>query len=409
MSSRVSVTADVTSGFGYLSYLSDEAYASLGAMDGIFEPSAPPVTAKAEARKASELLPGYALAGVVAAAAYGVHYLPFAPFQVVQGAAVRRPISSAIIAILLGLLIRNAGRVPATIGPGCKRVVRRAIPIAIILAAADLNLVALAKHGWSVLLITILCLSFGVLAGYGSARLLGLRPKLGLLLGVGTGVCGNSAIVAIAPLIEAEDEDLLLSIGTVNLMGLLVMLVCPLAGELLGLSQHAFGIWAGTTVHAVPQAVAAGFTYGPQAGSLATAVKLIRVALLAPLVLIVAYAAARRRADGAADRPHPIVHFARLVPWFVWGFAILAGLCTLGMVPSLTFPAGPLVDGGSVSLTMVLKETGNILLTLAMAAIGLEVDLRMMIGVSVKALLAGALSSAALLAASLAMVMLMGG
>ena len=230
-----------------------------------------------------------------------------------------------------------------------------------------------------------------------------------MLIGAGTGICGNSAIVAVAPLIEAEDEDLVLSIGTVNLFGLLAMLACPMLAGTLGLGDEGFGVWAGTSIHAVPQVVAAGFAYSADAGTLATLVKLMRVALLAPLVFVLALIYARHHAVPEKGGSRFIVRYARLVPWFVWGFVLMATMSTLGLIPTLQFEPMEFLGRGAsqVSLQSAMTGAGKLLLTLAMAAIGLEVNIRLLVGVSGRAVVTGLLSTLALMAASFWMIRLM--
>ena len=128
--------------------------------------------------------------------------------------------------------------------------------------------------------------------------MLKLWKRTALLIGAGTAICGNSAIVAVAPLIDATDEDLMLSMSTINLLGLPLMFLFPLAGAMLGLGDQAYGVWAGTSIHAVPQVVAAAFAFSPGAGSIATLVKLVRVALLAPFTFVLAIAIRTAQADG---------------------------------------------------------------------------------------------------------------
>jgi uncharacterized membrane protein YadS len=171
------------------------------------------------------------------------------------------------------------------------------------------------------------------------------------------------------------------------------MFVSPFAGGLLRFSDDGYGVWAGSTIHAVPQAVAAGFAFSAKAGGLATLVKLVRVALLAPLLLALAFVYARSRKGGIT------VHYARLVPPFLWGFFGLFLLNSLGWLPVLQFQSGY-----SVGMASVLAETGNILLTLSMAALGLEVNLKLMVKVGGAALAAGALSSLAACAVSWALI-----
>ncbi len=379
-------------------------------MEGVYDPVVTtPAQAARPAAQAVEL-PGYLAAGAVVGLAYAVHYLPFAPFTVAAESGVRHPISAAIIAILLGMALRNMLALPDSLRTGCKHIVKRVIPMAIVLMGAGLNLAAMASIGFAALTVVMFGIAIGVLAGYYIGRIMGLNWRTSLLLGTGTGICGNSAIAAVAPLIDAEEDDFVLSVATVNLFSLLAMLAWPAIGGLLHLGDEAFGVWAGTSIHAVPQVVAAGFAYSPEAGALATLVKLVRVTMLAPLVFILAVMYARDHANDTSTTARLTVRYARLVPWFVWGFLGFAVLNTLGLLPVLEFgPSGFLASLGvadqlSVSIADTMKWTGKILITLAMAAIGLEVNLRVLAGVGRRAFLAGLLATVALGIASLTMI-----
>ena len=135
---------------------------------------------------------------------------------------------------------------------GSKGIVRKLISVTIVVTGAGLNLVHIASVGFTALSITVMCMGVAMAVAYYLGRVFGLWRKTALLIGAGTAICGTSAIVAVAPLIDAEDEDVMLSIGTVNLLGLLMMFATPLAGGLLELGDQRFGVWAGTTIHAVP-------------------------------------------------------------------------------------------------------------------------------------------------------------
>lgn len=389
--------------------ISADAFLSLGSMEGLYGPIVAPSVAPSEAAAARALyVPGFALAGGVATLAYLVHYLPVAPFSVAAAEGIRNPVSAAMIAIVLGLLIRNTIVLPAAVNAGCKQAVKKAIPIAIVCTGAGLNMTALAGVGFTALAITFGCVVFSLASGYYIARALGLRSKTAMLLGAGTGICGNSAIVAVAPLIDAEDDDVALAVGTVNLFGLAAMLAWPVIGGWLALSDARFGVWAGASIHAVPQVVAAGFAYSSDAGTLATLVKLVRVALLAPMVFVLALLYARHRRSGAPGEGGMTIHYARLVPWFVWGFIALALMNTLGLLPTLHFPlTGAFSDStqqASVSVGPLLTNVGKVLLTIAMAAIGLEVNLRHLARVGGRAITAGLITTLAVGAVSLALV-----
>src|SRR5438105_202099 len=233
--------------------ISSDAMLSLDSMEGVYslpviEKRAP---ASAKPSKRDSVWPGYYLTALTAAAAYAIHYLPLAPFRVAGESGVRRPVSAAIIAIVAGVLVRNLFPVPGSIVEGCKVIVRKAVPLTIVLTGAGLNLALLSTIGAKTLTITVTCIAVATAIAYYCGRLFGLWPKAALLIGAGTAICGNSAIVAVAPLIDADDEDVTLSVGTVNIMGLLLMFILPLAGGALKMADDAFGVWAGSTIHAV--------------------------------------------------------------------------------------------------------------------------------------------------------------
>jgi uncharacterized membrane protein YadS len=174
-----------------------------------------------------------------------------------------------------------------------------------------------------------------------------------------------------------------------------MMFLLPACGSLLHLRDVAFGVWAGTTIHAVPQAVAAGFAYGPYAGALATLVKLVRVTLLAPFIFIVGFFHARRSGSGVAIR------YSRLLPGFVYGFFALALCNTFGLFPILQFRFG------SVAFSDLLTNLGEILLTLSMAAMGLEVNVRFLARTGGTALFTGTAASLILVLTSLLLIRLL--
>lgn len=383
--------------------LTPDAFLSLGSMEGMFDAVVAPKTA-APPHPWVKLVPGYALAIGVAALAYVLHELPFAPFTVIgEGGAVRHPIGPAIIAVIIGLLIRNTLALPKAVNPGCKSAIRTFIPVAIVLTGGGLNLAVISQVGFKALGIIVVCIAIALVGGYYLGRLCKLNAKTSLLIGAGTAICGNSAIVATAPLLDAEDDDIVLSIGTVNLFGLLAMLAWPFLGGLVHLSSEGFGIWAGATIHAVPQVVAAGFAFSPEAGALATLVKLVRVACLAPMVFILALLHARRHANGDGLT----VRYTRLVPWFVWGFLFLSLAHTAGLLPEMAFrPLTPFASSTTytISLSAACTLLANLLLTMDMAAIGLEVNLRQLISVGGQALLAGLLATVAVAASALVLI-----
>ena len=388
--------------YGGIVTLSHEAALSLGSMEGHqHELHVPPPAATTR----TGIIEGYLAAAAVAALAYAMHYLPFAPFELTTSTGdSRRPIGAAIIAIVLGVVVANVVKLPKNVVAGGKDVVKRMIPYAIVCIGAGLNLTAIAEAGPVPLLIILTAVAFAYIVSYLIGRALGLSHKTAALLGVGTGVCGSSAIVAAAPLIDAEDQDLVLSVGTVNLLGLVTMLLLPAVAPLLSINAERFGVWCGASIHAVPQVLAAGDAYF-KGGDLAvesvrwaTLIKLGRVAMLAPLVFVLAVTHAKKT-SAHGGHEDVVVKYHKLIPWFIWGFVIMAALGTLNLIPELTFK-----NGESLALTEALHFVGKLLLTFAMAAIGLGVNLRLLIGVGSRAVLAGALGSLLLALATLGMV-----
>jgi uncharacterized integral membrane protein (TIGR00698 family) len=387
--------------------LSDEALLSLDSMEGLYMPPVVEKTKPVGQPKSHAQLTAYSSVLLIAALAYGLHYLPFAPFRVFTEHGFRRPISASILAILIGVCARSFHLAPDSAVEQRKGLVKRFIPVLIVLTGAGLDLTQMASIGAKALAITVACIAVSFAASVYIGRIFGAWRKTSILIGAGTAICGTSAIVAAAPLIDAEDEDITLAVGTVNVLGLALMFCLPLAGGLLRLSDSAFGVWAGTSIHAVPQVVAAGFAYSEQSGSLATLVKLVRVTLLAPFLIVMVLIYSRRAETGAKKFQ---VKLSRMVPLFLWGFFALAAISTMQMLPTLRFDLAPWMPSGirsfQIPVASLLVECGNLLLTLVMAAMGLEVDLRSMASVGRPALLTGLFACLALSLFSLLMIRL---
>ena len=374
--------------------LSPEALRSLGSMEGVYDL---PVVEKQQPHKKAvhhrlNPWPGWLAALAVTALSYAIHYLPFAPFRV-EGATVRRPVSPAILAIFAGALAGNLLPLGKRILDGAKHAVRHTIPLTIVLTGATLSFAHAAAVGLRACLIIVGTMTAAMASAWVIGKMLGVWPRTSVLIGAGTAICGNSAIVAVAPLIDAEDRDVMLSMGAINVLGLVLMFVSPFLGGLFGMTDEGYGVWAGSTIHAVPQAVAAGFAFSEKAGGMATLVKLVRVALLAPLLVVLAFGYARSRKDRVT------IHYGRLVPPFLWGFFALFLLNSAGLLPVLQFHSGY-----AVSLANVLAEAGSILLTISMAAMGLEVNLKIFAKVGGTAMVVGAAACAVACAVSWALI-----
>jgi uncharacterized membrane protein YadS len=215
-----------------------------------------------------------------------------------------------------------------------------------------------------------------------------------------------------APVIEAEDNDTAFAVTTITLLGLASIFVFPALGAALSLSQPEFGIWAGTSIHATPQVMAAGFAYGQDAGEVAVVVKLVRVLLLAPIVVIVGmwYARDKRRREQAHVTPK--TKLETLFPPFILGFVLMALANTLHLLPDFTLhlEKSPFWEAGDVDLTMskVVTAFSTFLVTSSMAAIGLGVHLRGLARTGPRALYAGVFATTVLAVFSFALLKSLG-
>jgi uncharacterized integral membrane protein (TIGR00698 family) len=309
-------------------------------------------------------IPGLILVALVGLCAAFLSELPFAPFTLAGG---RRPLEPVMLAILLGMVVANGLVLPQACAPGVKFAAKRLLPLGIVLLGARLDFMAIVRVGALGIVLSVLTILLALLIFAAFVKMRLVEGKLGVLLGVGTAICGGTAIVATAPVIDAEDSDVSFAVATVTVLGLVAMFLLPLIGHALHLSDHAFGVWAGLSIHQTPQVVAAGFAYSGPAGESATIVKLARVSLLAPVVAMIGIAYASRRARSTdAGGPISASRLFSLFPPFVAGFLVMALLRTLGWLPSFS------VDGLHIDTIKLSDQVSRYLIIAAMAAVGLE-------------------------------------
>ncbi|GJG89066.1 UPF0324 membrane protein [Gemmatimonadetes bacterium T265] len=306
---------------------------------------------------ATKLLPGVALAAAVGAASWGVARA--------EERALGHPVVEAlVVAILLGMVLRALWTPPARLAAGVRFTGKEVLEFAVLLLGVSVDLPLLLRAGPALAVGIVLLVVLGIACSYGLGRALGLPHKLAVLVACGNSICGNSAIAAVAPVIDAEPEHVASAVAFTAVLGIAVVLGLPLLVHPLGLSFYQYGVLAGLTVYAVPQVLAAAFPVSTLSGQVGTLVKLVRVLMLGPVVVF--FAVRHRRAGrgttlgagAAAPRPG----LTRLVPWFVVGFLGLAALRSAGVVPpGVALPA---------------RAVSGWLTVAAMAALGLGVDLR---------------------------------
>jgi uncharacterized integral membrane protein (TIGR00698 family) len=262
-----------------------------------------------------------------------------------------------VLALALGLVIRLAWTPAAVIETGIAFSAKQLLEFAIVILGATLDLATIAHAGPTLATAVIFSVTLTILAGILFGRLAHLPLKHSILLGVGSAVCGNSAIAAVAPAIRAKKQDVASAIALTAVLGVGSVLVLPLLIPVFGLTHYQFGVLGGLTIYAVPQVLAATLPVSAESGQIAIVVKLTRVLLLGPVVAIFAFLH-RHEAAGHDTR----FSLQKFIPWFVLGFLALALLRTTGAIP----------NGAAHGA----QQLSRLLTAISMAALGLSVDLR---------------------------------
>lgn len=291
----------------------------------------------------AHLLPGLTLVGAIALAAFGVEWVQ----QALLG---RVWLDALVVAIILGALCRTIRPAPQTCATGIAFAAKPVMEWAVALMGATISLGALAGMGWTLVGSIVGLIAMTIALGYALGRWLGLSGRMALLVACGNAICGNSAIAAVAPAIEADGDDVAASIGFTAVLGIVVVLLVPVLAGALHLDAVRGGMLAGLTVYAVPQVLAAAHPMGAVAVQVGALVKLVRVLMLGPVVTVLSLA---HRGNGAAR--------GRLFPAFILIFLALAVAHSVGVIP--------------LALSDAAHRASLLLTVLAMAGLGLSVDL----------------------------------
>jgi uncharacterized integral membrane protein (TIGR00698 family) len=240
----------------------------------------------------------------------------------------KNPIEAAVIAILIGILVRNTGMLPPIFLPGIKAF-EKILILGIVLIGASLNFKNIGSQGANMLIIILTTMTISFFVIYFLGRLFKLPTGLALLLSVGTTICGGSAIAVTAPLIKAKEEETSYAIGTIALWGFVAIILYPKIAQMLSVTDMNFGVFAGTAIHSTPQVVGAGFIYSDLAGKTATAVKLVRNCFMVPVAFLIAVWHTNTMQKSQKEKGTRM-NVAKAFPWFLFGYFLLAGLNTQG-------------------------------------------------------------------------------
>ncbi|MCA1656311.1 MAG: putative sulfate exporter family transporter [Actinobacteria bacterium] len=265
-------------------------------------------------------------------------------------------IEPLVLALLLGVVARNVLPRPERFVAGANLASKQVLEVGVALLGASVDLRQILAAGPALVSLVVIAVAVGMSGSYVLGRMLGLSAILAALVAVGNAICGNSAIAAVAPVLRAEKKDVASAIGLTAVLGVCLVLLLPILIPVFLLSNYQYGILAGMSVYAVPQVIAAAFPVSQLSGEVATLVKLTRVLLLGPTVVIVALLAARRGGPVGVRRS-----WSTYLPWFVLAFLILAALRSTGVLgEAVATPA---------------REASRWLTTIAMAGLGFGVEL----------------------------------
>ena len=279
-------------------------------------------------------------------------------------------LGGAVCAILLGVLLRLCWTPQPRHRAGIDFSARVLLQWSIVLLGFGLDLGLVARTGLAALPVTLLTLAVAFATAWWLGRALRVPGKLGLLVGVGTAICGGSAIAAVSPIVRPDEHETAYALSTIFLFNLVAVLLFPVLGHALQLSDVGFGTWAGTAINDTSSVVAAGYAYSREAGEVATVVKLMRATLIVPVCVSLAAAVAWRqhRAGGS-------VSLRGVMPWFVLWFLAASAVRSVGLVPDAVLP--------------LLQAAAGFLMVMALAAVGVSADLKRMAATGPRPILLG--------------------
>ncbi|PZM14071.1 YeiH family protein [Rhizobium tubonense] len=265
-------------------------------------------------------------------------------------------IESLVLAIALGIAICSVRPLKPSLRPGIDFSAKILLEIAIVLLGASISLSAIRGAGLALIAGIAIVVLLSIVASYGIGRALGLSSKLAALIACGNSICGNSAIVAVAPVIEAGSEEIAAALAFTAVLGVAAVFILPALYFHAGMSMSQYGVFAGLTVYAVPQVLAATAPVGLLSVQTGALVKLVRVLMLGPVIFALGLAMKNQTEHLPADHRHA------LVPWFIGGFLIMTALRSIGLIPE--------------ALLAPMALASNALTVVAMAALGLSVNIR---------------------------------
>lgn len=309
-----------------------------------------------------------------------------------------KPVEAAIVAIIIGVLLRNLKLIPAVFDPGIKAFEKPLI-LGIILYGAALDFGKILAQGPAILITIVVTMTVGFVSIYLLGRAFKLPPRLAALLSVGTTICGGSAIAVTAPVIQAKEEETSYAITTIALWGMVAIVAYLLLAKIWCVTDQAFGIFAGTAIHSTPQVAGAGFIFSEKAGQVAMAVKLVRNCFMVPMAFAMAFWYSRSKLSDTAAGGKKI-NVAKAFPWFLFGFFIMAILGSKNLLAKDGFFTAEGIAG--------FKAAAKFLILMGLAGIGLNTRLASFKGTGFKPFIVGLIGSVIVASVSITLIWSLG-
>ncbi|MGP6146611.1 YeiH family protein [Jeotgalibaca sp. A122] len=293
-------------------------------------------------------------------------------------------LGGTLIALLLGMLLNPFVARTDGYDNGINWTAKKVLRAGIILAGITLSfsqVIEAGKYALVLMMFTLLT-AFGV--GYICKKVFKINWKLASLLSISTAICGGTAVATLGPTIHAKNRDIAYAISATFIFDMLTVIAFPWIGQMLGLSDTAYGLWIGTAVNDTSSVVAAGYAFSEAAGVLATVVKLTRTLFIVPIVLIFSWIYAKKETPSQAAEK---VSVRKIFPWFIMGFLAVVGIRSTGMLPDSTIA--------------VISFLSKFFLSMALAAIGLKTSFKEIAGVGIKPMVAGVIIDVSVVIVSL--------
>lgn len=290
-------------------------------------------------------------------------------------------IGGTVIAIFLGVFIRNGLSVKPVYEAGIVFTQKKLLKFAIILLGTSLSIAEVLAIGGQAITIIFIVVVAGILLTIWFGKLLKVDKDLGLLIGIGTAICGATAITATKSLLDSKGVQVAYAISTIFLFNLIATLLYPVLGHAFDMDQTVFGIWAGTAVHDTSSVLAVGYMYGDEAGEVATTVKLVRTLFLIPLMLIIGIWVAKSKQESGDSSTNLSKSIIKAFPWFVIGFIAMSVLNSFGVFPD--------------EIKEWIQSFSKFLILMVMVGVGLQVEWKKMIAQGLKPVIVGLLASVA--------------